>query len=403
MQAHRRAVWTAACWLARLLALPLPWAMRRTPAPHLAACPAPVSLQFLIGGDGPKRALLERIVAEHGLQGRVSLVGAVPHERVRQLLVQGQVFLNCSLTEAFCMALVEAAAAGGLCHADERSRAGWCKCGAVLALHGSAACRCLPHVRFWHLIVKPGALQEDDALAVSQLLALLPCTPHAGLLVVSTRVGGVPEVLPPDMLLLADPSPEGLVDAVGEALERVAWGGRDAWEQHAAVRDMYSWQSIAARTEAVYRAVLRDPQRDDSMAGRLARYYKCGKWFGKICCCVTGGWATSVCMGWHPCFVGGPRLRCAAVQPPGGGACLASAVNCPWSHTPPSVQPWTGCTGGSWSGCSPPAASSQHPTSPARQQRLQQAASGGSSTCARLLSCGRHCNKLPNFLHDFVH
>ena len=71
------------------------------------------TLQFLIGGDGPKRALLERIVAEHGLQGRVSLVGAVPHERVRRLLVRGHVFLNCSLTEAFCMALVEAAAAGG--------------------------------------------------------------------------------------------------------------------------------------------------------------------------------------------------------------------------------------------------------------------------------------------------
>ena len=42
----------------------------------------------------------------------MQLVGAVPHEQVRSLLVQGHVFLNCSLTEAFCMALVEAAAAG---------------------------------------------------------------------------------------------------------------------------------------------------------------------------------------------------------------------------------------------------------------------------------------------------
>lgn len=48
----------------------------------------------------------------HRLEGRVRLVGAVPHERVRELLVQGHIFLNCSLTEAFCMALVEAAAAG---------------------------------------------------------------------------------------------------------------------------------------------------------------------------------------------------------------------------------------------------------------------------------------------------
>ena len=22
------------------------------------------------------------------------------------------------------------------------------------------------------------------------------------------------------------------------------------------------------------------------MAGRLRRYYKCGRWFGKLCCCV---------------------------------------------------------------------------------------------------------------------
>lgn len=205
-------------------------------------------VQFVIGGDGPKRPLLEAVIREHGLQDRVSLVGAVPHERVRQLLVQGDIFLNCSLTEAFCMALIEAAA--------------------------------------------------------------------AGLLVVSTRVGGVPEVLPQDMLLLADPSPDGLVEAVGQALQRVAAGGRDTWRQHAAVRDMYSWQAIAQRTEHVYWRVLRDcggggggggsggssgdvagttgaagvalsAGRDDSMVGRLRRYHKCGKWFGKICCCIT--------------------------------------------------------------------------------------------------------------------
>jgi phosphatidylinositol glycan class A protein len=23
------------------------------------------------------------------------------------------------------------------------------------------------------------------------------------------------------------------------------------------------------------------------MTGRLRRYYKCGAWFGKICCCIT--------------------------------------------------------------------------------------------------------------------
>lgn len=36
--------------------------------------------------------------------------------QVRDLLVQGHIFLNASLTEAFCMAIVEAAAAGRFRH-----------------------------------------------------------------------------------------------------------------------------------------------------------------------------------------------------------------------------------------------------------------------------------------------
>ena len=130
----------------------------------------------------------------------------------------------------------------------------------------------------------------------SPIVAIIVAT-AAGLLVVSTRVGGVPEVLPADMLLLAEPSPEGLVGAVGAALLRVGAGGADPWEQHAAVRSMYSWQSIAQRTERVYRGVLREARHDSAagscggMVARLRRYHKCGKWFGKICCCITGAGA----------------------------------------------------------------------------------------------------------------
>lgn len=98
----------------------------------------------------------------------------------------------------------------------------------------------------------------------------------------------MPEVLPDDMLLLAEPSPDGLMAAVGAALQRLQQRSADPWQQHAAVRDMYSWESIAQRTERVYYQVLQDAVRDDSMVGRLRRYHKCGKWFGKICCCVTG-------------------------------------------------------------------------------------------------------------------
>lgn len=51
------------------------------------------------------------------------------------------------------------------------------------------------------------------------------------------------------------------------------------------VHAMYNWPRIAARTEVVYKAAVVS-QRDDSLMGRFCRYYLCGSWFGKICCCV---------------------------------------------------------------------------------------------------------------------
>ena len=57
----------------------------------------------------------------------------------------------------------------------------------------------------------------------------------------------------------------------------LAWGVQ--------VTQMYQWPDIALRTSAVYRGVM-SSSRDDSMVGRLKRYYKCGAVFGKLCCCV---------------------------------------------------------------------------------------------------------------------
>eukprot|EP00804_Cyclotella_cryptica_P002899 CCRYP_020867-RA/>CCRYP_020867-RA protein AED:0.36 eAED:0.38 QI:0/0/0/1/0/0/2/0/123 len=48
---------------------------------------------------------------EH-LHGRVEFLGYVPHSSVRDVLVRGNVFLNCSLAESFCVAILEAASAG---------------------------------------------------------------------------------------------------------------------------------------------------------------------------------------------------------------------------------------------------------------------------------------------------
>ena len=70
------------------------------------------NVRFIIGGDGPKRIDLEQMREKYQLQDRVELLGSVQHADVRKVLVRGNIFLNTSLTEAFCIAIVEAAACG---------------------------------------------------------------------------------------------------------------------------------------------------------------------------------------------------------------------------------------------------------------------------------------------------
>lgn len=159
-------------------------------------------IYFIIGGDGPKRILLEEVREQHQLQERVTLLGAVEHENVRNVLVQGNIFLNASLTEAFCMAIVEAAS--------------------------------------------------------------------CGLQVVSTKVGGVPEVLPPDLIWLTEPSVKGLVDGLELALKDYRRGKIvPPFEAHSRVCSMYQWNNVAQRTETVYNKVERDPV--DDLSTRLKK------------------------------------------------------------------------------------------------------------------------------------
>lgn len=57
------------------------------------------------------------------------LLGALEHKDVRNVLVQGHIFLNTSLTEAFCMAIVEAASCGLQVKSIEGFRYwGFCAC-----------------------------------------------------------------------------------------------------------------------------------------------------------------------------------------------------------------------------------------------------------------------------------
>ncbi|XP_074370512.1 phosphatidylinositol N-acetylglucosaminyltransferase subunit A isoform X3 [Apium graveolens] len=133
------------------------------------------NVRFIIGGDGPKRVRLEEMREKHSLQDRVDMLGAVPHAKVQSVLISGHIFLNSSLTEAFCIAILEAAS--------------------------------------------------------------------CGLLTVSTRVGGVPEM-----------------------------------------KNLYSWHDVAKRTEIVYDRALRCS--DQNLLERLSRYLTCGSWAGKLFCLV---------------------------------------------------------------------------------------------------------------------
>ncbi|KAF6145028.1 hypothetical protein GIB67_013379 [Kingdonia uniflora] len=172
------------------------------------------NVRFIVGGDGPKRVRLEEMREKHSLQDRVEMLGAVPHAQVRSVLILGHIFLNSSLTEAFCIAILEAAS--------------------------------------------------------------------CGLLTVSTRVGGVPEVLPDDMVVLAEPVPSDMVKAIQKAIYILPKIDPEA--MHLRMKKLYSWHDVAKRTEVVYDRAFRCSSED--LLQRLPRYLTCGVWAGKLFCLV---------------------------------------------------------------------------------------------------------------------
>ena len=176
-------------------------------------CAAFPDVDIIIGGDGNKKLSLEEMVERERLQDRVELLGFVPHKSVRDVLIRGDIFLNCSLTESFCIAILEAAS--------------------------------------------------------------------AGLFVVSTNVGGVPEVLPPDMIELADPNVDSLFDGLSRVISEKV-GCADPFEFHARVSQIYSWKRVANETVLVYDTVYSEPRL--TFLQRLARYKTVGRIAGYAVC-----------------------------------------------------------------------------------------------------------------------
>ncbi|KAF1995605.1 glycosyltransferase family 4 protein [Amniculicola lignicola CBS 123094] len=70
------------------------------------------NVHFIIAGSGPKAIDLEQMLERNVLQDRVSLLGSIRHEEVRDVMVRGHIYLNPSLTEAFGTVIVEAASCG---------------------------------------------------------------------------------------------------------------------------------------------------------------------------------------------------------------------------------------------------------------------------------------------------
>ena len=180
--------------------------------PHV--CRELQQVDFIIAGDGNKLLNLKEMVERERLQDRVEFLGAVAHSDVRSVLIRGHIFLNCSLTESFCIAILE------------------------------AAC--------------------------------------CGLLVVSTRVGGVPEVLPPDMVLLPQPNVPALVESLKEAVVRQANPDTaiDPWNNHQRLKQMYSWHKVGEQTSQVYDKIMK--QKRKSLVERLECYGSIGGFAGLI-------------------------------------------------------------------------------------------------------------------------
>lgn len=197
-------------------------------------------IYFIIVGDGPKRVLLEEVTERCNMQEQIEFVGPVEHVRVRDHLRRGHIFVNTSLTEAYCMAIVEAAA--------------------------------------------------------------------CGLQVVSTRVGGIPEVLPEHLITLTEPDVDSIFDGLLTAINRLKkhWlkiskrnslcnGGQGdgvcgigyhsekdsevtlcPYKCNEIVSTLYNWENVSIRTEKVYRRVINVTPL--TLGEVLITNLRCGAW-----------------------------------------------------------------------------------------------------------------------------
>lgn len=87
-----------------------------------------------------------------------------------------------------------------------------------------------------------------------------------------------------------------IIRALTRAIDTIQAGQHDPARAHQRMEDMYSWAAVAARTERVYRRVMRQPVW--TPYERLSRLLSLGPVFGPILCAITAvqwWWYLFVC------------------------------------------------------------------------------------------------------------
>lgn len=102
-----------------------------------------------------------------------------------------------------------------------------------------------------------------------------------GLLIVTTKVGGIPEVLPSHMTVFASPSEDSLLASTLSAIELIENKRVEPALFHEEIKHMYGWGDVARRTERVYEEIDVDTL-SEPLITRLAKYYDGGPWAGKL-------------------------------------------------------------------------------------------------------------------------
>lgn len=124
-----------------------------------------------------------------------------------------------------------------------------------------------------------GSIFMNTSLTESFGIAIVEAA-CAGLYVVATRVGGVPEILPEDMISFANPDEDDVVRAMSEAIDIVTANKHDPIRAHERVRSFYNWGDVAERTEKVYDTVVQQEPYD--FWTRMRRTLQLGKIAGPI-------------------------------------------------------------------------------------------------------------------------